>query len=62
MENYTLIVMDSSMGRVFTTTIQKPKDDDFEEYVYDKLEALGFRFKDCLWMEFEGEVENLEIN
>ena len=59
---YKIIVMDSGTSRVFTTTIQKPDDEEFEEYVYDKLEALGVRFKDCYWMEFDGEVEKLEIN
>ena len=54
--------MDSSTGRVFTTTIQKPENDDFDEHVDNKLEALGFRMKDCDWMEFDGEVEELEIN
>ena len=62
MKTYTIIVMDSSIGRVFTTTVEKPEEDEFEEHVYDKLEALGFRMKDCDWMEFEGEVEHLEIN
>lgn len=59
---YTIIVMDYSTSRVFTTTIKKLVEDDFEEHVSDKLEALGFRMKDCYWMEFEGEVEHLEIN
>jgi len=59
---YTIIVMDSSTGRVFTTTIQKPENDDFDEHVDNKLEALGFRMKDCDWMEFDGEFDHLEIN
>jgi len=59
---YTIIVMDYSTSRVFTTTIKKLVEDDFEEHVFDKLEALGFRMKDCDWMEFDGEVEHLEIN
>ena len=58
---YTILVMDYPMGRAFTTTITKPVEDDFEEYVFIKLEKLGFRMKDCDWMDFtDKEVEEIE--
>lgn len=56
---YDIIVLDYSTGRAFTTTIEKPTEDDFEEYVDAKLESLGIRLEDCSWMELKEEVENI---
>jgi len=59
MNEYTILVMDQSMGRAFTTTITKPDTADFEKNLFDKLETMGFRLKDCDWMEFDDEIEHL---
>ncbi len=60
MSTYTIIVLDYSMGRAFTTTVEKPVEDDFEEYVDARLTELGFRMKDCSWMEFtDKDVEEI---
>jgi hypothetical protein len=60
LSTYTLLVMDYSTGRAFTMNVTKPVEDDFEEHVDEKLTQMGFRMKDCDWMEFtDKEVEDL---
>lgn len=60
LSNYQILVMDYSMGRAFIISIQKPVEDDFEEHVDAKLAQMGFRIKDCSWMEFtDCDIEDL---
>jgi len=60
MSTYDILVMDYSSGRAFITTVDKPVEDDFEEYVDAKLTSLDIRMKDCEWMDFTGqEIETL---
>lgn len=60
LSNYQVLVMDYQSGRAFTISIIKNVEDDFEEHIDAKLTKMGFRLKDCDWMEFTNqEVEDL---
>jgi len=63
----TIIVLNNStMRRVFITTVEHNPSDDMEVSVYDKLTELGFSLHECSWMEVADgftpdDVEMIEI-